>query len=152
MVDKPRTEPPVKHKKQTRSKAKSRQKRQDDVTETEEIGMHGIDIFNNTVNNICVNPTYLSYNYLYFLMQGLIMQVRKRNGAGLTTNPTNYFNKTWSQYKTGFGNIDSDYWIGLENLYNLTNTYEWSLIVRWLLGYVLNNPLTYLTLTYIVNN
>ena len=58
------------------------------------------------------------------------MQVRKRNGAGLTTNPTNYFNKTWSQYKTGFGNIDSDYWIGLENLYNLTNTYEWSLIVR----------------------
>ena len=151
MVDKPRTEPPVKHKKQTRSKSKSRQKRQDDVTETEEIGMHGIDIFNNNMY-ICVNPTYLSYNSLYFLMQGLIMQVRKRNGAGLTTNPTNYFNKTWSQYKTGFGNIDSDYWIGLENLYNLTNTYEWSLIVRWLLGYVLNNPLTYLTLTYIVNN
>ena len=151
MVDKPRTEPPVKHKKQTRSKSKSRQKRQDDVTETEEIGMHGNDIFN-IYMYICVNPTYLSYNYLYFLMQGLIMQVRKRNGAGLTTNPTNYFNKTWSQYKTGFGNIDSDYWIGLENLYNLTNTYEWSLIVRWLLGYVLNNPLTYLTLTCIVNS
>ena len=66
MVDKPRTEPPVKHKKQTRSKSKSRQKREDDVTETEEIGMHGIDIFNNTVNKLCVNPTYLSYTYLYF--------------------------------------------------------------------------------------
>ena len=50
VVDKPRTQLPVKHKKQTRSKSKSRQKRQDDVTETEEIGMHGIDIFN---NNMC---------------------------------------------------------------------------------------------------
>ena len=50
MVDKPRTEPPLKHKKQTRSKSKSRQKRQDDVTETEEIGMHNINICYNTMN------------------------------------------------------------------------------------------------------
>ena len=62
VVDKPRTEPPVKHKRQTRSKSKSRQKRQDDVTETEEIGMHGIDIFNNTVNKICI---YVSILHIY---------------------------------------------------------------------------------------
>ena len=50
VVDKPRTQLPVKHKKQTRSKSKSRQKRQDDVTETEEIGMHNINICYNTMN------------------------------------------------------------------------------------------------------
>ena len=61
VVDKPRTETPVKHKKQTRSKSKSRQKRQDDVTETEEIGMRGIDIFNNTVNK------YMCQSYIFIL-------------------------------------------------------------------------------------
>ena len=86
-----------------------------------------------------------------FWIQGLIMQVRKRNGAGLTTNPTNYFNKTWSQYKTGFGNIDSDYWIGLENLYNLTNTYEWSLIVRLELHKNQSKPIVMYELRHILS-
>ena len=49
VVDKPRTQLPVKNKKQTRSKSKSRQKRQDDVTETEEIGMHSINMYNNII-------------------------------------------------------------------------------------------------------
>ena len=33
-----------------------------------------------------------------------------------------YFDKSWSEYKYGFGSLSSDYWIGLEELYNLTNT------------------------------
>ena len=33
-----------------------------------------------------------------------------------------YFDKSWSEYKSGFGSLSSDYWIGLEELYNLTNT------------------------------
>ena len=33
-----------------------------------------------------------------------------------------YFDKGWSEYKSGFGSLSNDYWIGLEQLYNLTNT------------------------------
>ncbi|KAG7153905.1 techylectin-5A-like [Homarus americanus] len=32
------------------------------------------------------------------------------------------FNRGWYDYKMGFGNASSDYWIGLENIYILTNT------------------------------
>lgn len=31
------------------------------------------------------------------------------------------FNRPWSDYVNGFGQVDGEYWIGLENLYALTN-------------------------------
>ncbi|KAI0225988.1 hypothetical protein LSAT2_023299 [Lamellibrachia satsuma] len=31
------------------------------------------------------------------------------------------FNKTWDQYKTGFGDISGDFWLGLEKLYQITS-------------------------------
>ena len=62
----------------------------------------------------------------------IVIQCRKRDGSGLTTNPLDYFQKTWDEYKSGFGDIGSDYWIGLDTLYNLTATTDWSLRVFFL--------------------
>ncbi|XP_038640837.1 angiopoietin-related protein 6 [Scyliorhinus canicula] len=38
----------------------------------------------------------------------------------------NFF-RTWENYKQGFGNIDSEYWLGLENIYWLTNQDDYKL-------------------------
>ena len=51
----------------------------------------------------------------------LVIQCRKRNAAGDTLNPLNYFQKGWSEYKEGFGDIESDYWVGLETLHTMTS-------------------------------
>ncbi|XP_033858671.2 angiopoietin-related protein 2 [Acipenser ruthenus] len=40
----------------------------------------------------------------------------------------NFF-RTWEHYKQGFGNIDGEYWLGLENLYWLTTQEDYKLLV-----------------------
>ena len=35
--------------------------------------------------------------------------------------PDDFFDKGWSEYKVGFGDPSGDFWIGLDNLYNLTS-------------------------------
>ncbi|XP_078387457.1 angiopoietin-related protein 6 [Cetorhinus maximus] len=40
----------------------------------------------------------------------------------------NFF-RTWENYKQGFGNIDGEYWLGLENIYWLTNQDDYMLLV-----------------------
>ena len=41
--------------------------------------------------------------------------------AGATTNSFEFFQKTWQNYKEGFGDLGSDYWIGLDTLHNMTS-------------------------------
>ncbi|XP_059407414.1 microfibril-associated glycoprotein 4-like [Carassius carassius] len=38
------------------------------------------------------------------------------------------FYRPWNQYKRGFGNVEREYWLGLENMYQLTrkNKYKYS--------------------------
>ena len=50
----------------------------------------------------------------------LVVQCRKRNMAGATTNSLEYFQRPWNDYKEGFGDLGSDYWIGLDTLHNMT--------------------------------
>ena len=47
----------------------------------------------------------------------LIIQDRQSNNVS--------FNRTWAEYRQGFGNVlsQADFWIGNENLYWLTNHY-----------------------------
>ncbi|XP_053575392.1 angiopoietin-related protein 6 [Bombina bombina] len=40
----------------------------------------------------------------------------------------NFFT-TWHNYKEGFGNLDSEYWLGLENIYKLTNQGSYKLLI-----------------------
>ncbi|KAH9503779.1 Angiopoietin- protein 2 [Bulinus truncatus] len=38
-----------------------------------------------------------------------------------------YFNRTWQEYKHGFGAVCDDYWLGNENIYLLTSTGQYEL-------------------------
>ncbi|KTG36135.1 hypothetical protein cypCar_00043932 [Cyprinus carpio] len=40
----------------------------------------------------------------------------------------NFF-RPWDQYKRGFGNVESEYWLGLENMYQLTRNRKYMLRV-----------------------
>ncbi|XP_063787560.1 angiopoietin-related protein 6 [Pseudophryne corroboree] len=56
------------------------------------------------------------------------------NGGGWTViqrrqdGSTNFFTD-WQNYKHGFGNLDSEYWLGLENIYWLTNQDSYRLLI-----------------------
>ncbi|KAE8610408.1 hypothetical protein XENTR_v10012111 [Xenopus tropicalis] len=41
----------------------------------------------------------------------------------------NFF-RNWETYKKGFGNIDAEYWLGLENIYQLTNQDNYRLLIE----------------------
>ncbi|XP_064845580.1 angiopoietin-related protein 1a [Oncorhynchus masou masou] len=48
---------------------------------------------------------------------------RRKDGS------VNFF-RNWENYKKGFGNIDSEYWLGLENIYNLGKQGDYRLLVE----------------------
>ncbi|XP_059411091.1 microfibril-associated glycoprotein 4-like [Carassius carassius] len=39
------------------------------------------------------------------------------------------FYRPWDQYKRGFGNVEGEYWLGLENMYQLTRNRKYMLRV-----------------------
>ncbi|XP_046907079.1 LOW QUALITY PROTEIN: angiopoietin-related protein 1a [Hypomesus transpacificus] len=48
---------------------------------------------------------------------------RRRDGS------VNFF-RNWENYKKGFGNIDSEYWLGLDNMYRLSSQMDYKLLVE----------------------
>ncbi|XP_075061169.1 angiopoietin-related protein 6 [Mixophyes fleayi] len=59
---------------------------------------------------------------------------QETNGGGWTViqrrqdGSTNFFT-TWHNYKNGFGNLDSEYWLGLENIHWLTSQESYKLLI-----------------------
>ncbi|XP_053325839.1 angiopoietin-related protein 1 [Spea bombifrons] len=46
-----------------------------------------------------------------------------------TDGSVNFF-RNWETYKKGFGNIDSEYWLGLDAIYQLTNQDNYKLLIE----------------------
>ncbi|EMP34497.1 Angiopoietin-related protein 1 [Chelonia mydas] len=46
-----------------------------------------------------------------------------------TDGSVNFF-RNWDSYKKGFGNVDGEYWLGLENIYMLTNQDNYRLLIE----------------------
>ncbi|KAM3863456.1 angiopoietin-related protein 6 [Diretmus argenteus] len=66
------------------------------------------------------------------LLQAWCEQSRAQGGWTVIQNrqdgSVNFF-RTWEQYKQGFGNLDGEYWLGLEHLYWLTKQAHYKLRV-----------------------
>uniref|UniRef100_A0A665UF94 Angiopoietin-like 6 n=1 Tax=Echeneis naucrates TaxID=173247 RepID=A0A665UF94_ECHNA len=66
------------------------------------------------------------------LMQAWCEQSRAQGGWTVIQRrldgSVNFF-RTWEQYKQGFGNLDGEYWLGLEHLYWLTKQAQYKLRV-----------------------
>ena len=41
------------------------------------------------------------------------------------------FNKNWREYKEGFGDLDKDFWAGLELIHTLTQRGQWEMRVDY---------------------
>ncbi|XP_076341547.1 techylectin-5A-like isoform X3 [Tachypleus tridentatus] len=50
--------------------------------------------------------------------------IQRRGDYG---NPTDYFYKSWQEYKMGFGDIDKDFWLGNYWIFTLTNQGTYSI-------------------------
>ena len=48
----------------------------------------------------------------------------KRNDGSVS------FNRPWADYKEGFGGLDGEHWLGLENMHHLTKTQRHRLVIE----------------------
>ena len=118
------------------NKHRARKKRQATTSVSFSLGK------NNTYFQRIIKWAYseiVTINYLSFLE--IIIQRRSASNSyascGSPPCADKTFNKGWSEYRNEFGSLSNDYWIGLDQLYNLTNTQG----KTWGLEVVLHNKL-----------
>ena len=62
-----------------------------------------------------------------YLLASSLKVIQKRGGSEGTNKN---FNKTWDQYKHGFGNYDKEFWLGNELIHQLTKSGNMKLMVE----------------------
>ncbi|XP_050964075.1 microfibril-associated glycoprotein 4-like [Labeo rohita] len=60
-------------------------------------------------------------NHILYINPSQVIQ-RRMDGS------VNFY-RPWNQYKRGFGNVEGEYWLGLENMYELTHNRNYMLRV-----------------------
>jgi len=53
--------------------------------------------------------------------------VIQRNKKNSSVN----FNKNWTEYEEGFGDLNTEFWYGLENIHFLSNNGKWEMRVDY---------------------
>ena len=97
---------------------------------------------NTIINNCCDLRAFSTFSGLYKLNRktfGCIdvycdmnttnggWIVIQRNKKGSIVN----FNKNWTDYEEGFGDLNTEFWYGLENMYFLTSNGKWEMRVDY---------------------
>ena len=66
----------------------------------------------------------LAFNYYIFLSLVLEKTIQRRISDSVD------FDRDWDDYVNGFGEVDGNYWIGLEEIHQLTTTHDVSLYIN----------------------
>ena len=64
---------------------------------------------------------------MYLFISNLFQLIQKRGNFG---DAKDNFIRDWYDYKNGFGNLDTEFWIGNEDIYNLTKSGDMKLRVE----------------------
>uniref|UniRef100_U5ET44 Putative ficolin n=1 Tax=Corethrella appendiculata TaxID=1370023 RepID=U5ET44_9DIPT len=92
--------------------------------ENPKIGCHkirnrksGIYSFNRTIDSLGINGNFLTKRYCLFATDGPAWTlIQKRDTYDLQEN----FNRSWNDYKFGFGKLNHEFWIGNYHIHRLT--------------------------------
>ena len=79
-----------------------------------------------SVNFICFNLVF--YLILYYLIYHLTLLVIERTIQRRISDSVSFY-RDWDDYVSGFGEEDGNYWMGLEEIHQLTTTHDVSLFI-----------------------
>jgi len=81
----------------------------------------------NGVYTIYINAIKLDVYCDFTSYEGGWTVIQRR---GFSPSNQENFNRNWSEYKNGFGDLDREFWLGNENLHFMTNAQDVTLLVQ----------------------
>ena len=89
----------------------------------------------------CLVPCEVSSFATVLVSTGAVYCNMTTDGGGRTVIQRNKdslvnFNKNWTDYKKGFGDLNTEFWYGLESMHCLTQSGQWEMRI----DYQINRP------------